>query len=372
MKKINVLAVADPAVVSVVAEKEITDKFERKTGIKINMDVLPWAEYYENLMASFESYKYDIVMVAGHLWLYDFAKSGNIKEISDYTVQYDYKDILTTIREEIEIDGKKYLFPFFCDGHMLLYRKSFFKDGLQDTVSIDELVNLVSNSKVDNGNVFALKSHVSEIFQDILPYFRSEGVEPFDAEGNTYFNNPSGLKALEKYISLKKYCDSDVQNFGNEEVLDQLQKGKCKIGVTWSGQIGQVMNNECVNPDDIEFASLDTSWNVTWCFAINKFCTDDESAQIFLEYITGKDVDKRVGYYCGNPVRQSSFDAGMNDNNWYSKVLRMVNDAKPVAKSDKTGDMMGIIASEVYDVFVGKTESKTALENAERKCKDLS
>jgi multiple sugar transport system substrate-binding protein len=271
-------------------------------------------------MSSFESYKYDIVMVAGHLWLYDFVKNGSIKEIGEYSDNYDYQDILQTIRDEIEIDGKKYLFPFFCDGHMLLYRKSVFGDNLKDTVDIDELIDLVSHSRVDNSNVFTLKAHVSEIFQDMLPYFRSEGVEPFDAEGNTYFNNPLGLVALEKYISLKKYCDSGVQNFGNEEVLDQIQKGKCKIGVTWSGQIGQVMNDDCIDSDDIEFASLDTSWNVTWCFGINKFCKDDESAQIFLEYITGKDVDKRVGYYCGNPVRLSSFEAGIDDNKWLSLI----------------------------------------------------
>lgn len=372
MKKINVLAVADPAVVSVVAEKEIIDRFERETGIKINMDVLPWAEYYAGLMASFESYKYDIVMVAGHLWLYDFVKNGNIKEIGEYSENYDYQDVLKTIRDEIEIDGEKYLFPFFCDGHMLLYRKSFYGESIRDTVSIDELVGLVESKKAEDGNVFTLKAHVSEIFQDILPYFRSESVEPFDEDGNTYFNSPTGLKALEKYISLKKYCDNDVQNFGNEEVLDQIQKGKCKIGVTWSGQIGQVMNSECIDPDDIEFASLNTSWNVTWCFAINKFCQDNKSAQVFLEYITGKDVDKRVGYYCGNPVRKSSFEAGMDDNKWYSKVLKMINGAKPVAKSDKTGTMMGIIAGEVYDAFIGKTEPKTALDNAERKCRELN
>ncbi len=368
MKRLKVLAVADPAVVSVVAEEEIIKGFERETGIEIDMDVLPWAEYYASLMASFESYQYDVVMVAGHLWLYDFVKNGFIKEVDDHTEGYDYEDILKTIRKEIEFEGKHYLYPFFCDGHMLLYRKSSFGE-LPDVVGMKELVKLVESREAKD-QPFVQKAHVSEIFQDVLPYFRSEGVEPFDDTG-IHINTPESIKALKQYIVLKSYCDPNVDNFGNEEVLDQIQKGECQIGITWSGQIGQVMNENCVEPEDIGFASLDTSWNVSWCFGINKYCQDDASAKAFLEYITGKTVDKWVGYYCGNPVRQSTFDAGMQDNTWYKKVLMMINRAKPVVKSDKTGKVMGIIAQAVHDAYTGKVEAEEALKCAEKHCMEL-
>ena len=368
MKRLKVLAVADPAVQSVVSEVEIIKSFERSTGIEIAMDVLPWAEYYASLMASFESYQYDVVMVAGHLWLYDFVKNGHIKAVDGHSESYDYSDILETIRHEIELDGKHYLYPFFCDGHMLLYRKSHFGD-LPNVVSMKELCKLVEGLDPES-QPFVQKAHASEIFQDVLPYFRSEGVEPFDESG-VHIGSPEAVKALEQYIALKPYCDLEVANFGNEEVLDQIQTGKCQIGITWSGQIGQVMNENCVEPEDIGFASLDASWNVSWCFGINKYCQDDASAKAFLEYITGKSVDKRVGYYCGNPVRQSTFDADSKDNTWYEKVLAMVNSAKPVAKSDKTGNMMGIIAQAVHDAYTGKVGAKEALQRAEKQCMEL-
>ena len=369
MKTLNVLAVADPAITGIVSEKDRLDAFEKEYGIKLHLDVLPWAEYYPALLASFENYQYDVVMVAGHLWLYDFVSNGYLKEIHDgYSDSYDYEDVLETVRNEIEMDGKYYLFPSFCDGHMLLYRKSSFNQELPEKVSLDEVMQLV---RATGKASFTLKAHQSEIFQDILPYFRNEGVEPFDEAGMINLNTPEAIKALENYIEMKNYCAGDVENYGNEEVMRAIQKKECVIGVTWSGQLGSVMNEDCEDPEDVGFAALTTSWNVTWSFGMNALCKDYEAAKLFMEFVTSKNIDQRAGFYSGNPVRKSSFMAGINNNEWYAKVLEMIKGAKPVAKSEKTGAMMGIIAQQVHDAFTGKTTPENAMKNAQKECESV-
>lgn len=369
MKTLNVLAVADPAITGIVSEKERFEKFEKENRIKLNLDVLPWVEYYPALLASFEDYKYDVVMVAGHLWLYDFVSNGYLKEIHDgYSDTYDYEDVLETVRKEIEIDGKNYLFPSFCDGHMLLYRKSAFYTELPEKVSLEEVMQLV---KVTGDGSFTLKAHESEIFQDVLPYFRNQGAEPFDENGKINLDMPEAIKALDNYIEMKKYCAGDVANYGNEEVMRAIQKKECVIGVTWSGQLGSVMNEDCEDPEDMGFSALTTSWNVTWSFGMNTLCKDYDAAKLFMEFVTGKEMDQRAGFYSGNPVRKSTFNAGINDNAWYAKVLEMIKGAKPVAKSNKTGAMMGIIAQQVHNAFTGTSTSEEAMKNAQRECEAI-
>jgi multiple sugar transport system substrate-binding protein len=364
MKEINVLAVADPAVYVYVDKKNnFLNKFEEETGIHVNFDIVAWTDYYTTLLDSFDSYKYDIVMVAGHLWLKEFVEKGYLRKIeSDFTKEYDYEDFVSSVREEIEINNSRYLFPSFCDGHILLYRKSQVNNNFSDTVSIDEVINYLKHN--GDNNSFVLKAHPSEIFLDFLPYLRSEGIDAFDKQGNPLFNTEAGTKALNKYIGMKKYCVENVNEFGNEEVLKTIQKNKCKLGVSWGGQLGQIMNENCKDKDDICFASLETSWNVTWSFGINKQCIDQSSAEQFLMYITSKEVDKEVGAYCGNPTRISSFKAGEESYKWYPVLLNMLKTVKPLPHLSNMGQLIGLVTEEIVKAFNEDISSKEALENA--------
>lgn len=298
MKVVNVLAVSDPAVYVYVDKKNnFLKQFEKQTGIHVNFEIIQWSDYYATLLDSFNNYKYDIIMIAGHLWLKEFVDKGYLLELkSEFIEDYNYEDIVPSIRKEIELNNRKYLFPSFCDGHILLYRKEI-NNSFGDMVSLEEVIDFVEKSVNNQKNSYVLKAHPSEIFLDFLPYLRNEGVEAFNEQGIPLFNNQMGVRALEKYISMKKYCFQNVSEFGNEEVLNAIQKNECKLGVSWGGQLGQIMNENCIKPDDILFSSLETSWNVTWSFGINKQCKDQSSAEQFLMYITSKEVDKEVGAF---------------------------------------------------------------------------
>lgn len=312
-------------------------------------------------------------MVAGHLWLQEFVDKGYLLKLSgDFKENYDYTDIMPSIRKEIELNDNKYLLPSFCDGHILLYRKSQLNQELAEVVSIEELIQVVKNNTDNHKDTFVLKAHPSEIFLDFLPYLRNEGIDAFDEKGLPLFNTSAGYLALQKYIDMKKYCAKNVSEFGNEEVLNAIQRDKCKLGVSWGGQIGQIMNERCLNPDDIGFASLETSWNTTWSFGINHLCKNQESAEEFLQYITSKEIDKVVGAYCGNPTRRSSFLAGKEEYRWYPVLLNMLERARPLPHLSNTGQLIGIVTEEIVKAFNGKINPEEALERAYYNIVDLN
>lgn len=373
-KSLRVLAVGDPAVyVYVDRNNDFLALFQEETGIQVDFEIIKWADYYGTLLNSFQEYQYDIVMVAGHLWLKEFVSKGYLLELKgEFTEDYDYPDIMPSIRKEIELNGKRYLYPSFCDGHILLYRKSHLNQELGRVVSIAELIQVVSNNADGKNDTFVIKAHPSEIFLDFLPYLRDEGIDAFDDQGLPLFNTNAGYTALEKYIGMKQYCAENVAEFGNEEVREALQRVQCKLGVTWGGQLGQIMNEQCLEPEDIGFASLETSWNTTWSFGINHLCQDQENAEMFLQYITSKEIDKVVGAYCGNPTRRSSFIAGQEEYRWYPVLLNMLEQAKPLPHLINTGQLIGIVTEEIVKAFKGEISPKEALDRAYHKIVELN
>lgn len=367
MDKIKVLAVGDPAVYAYTDKKfKILDSWNDK----VEFNILSWAEYYDKMMETFEGkYDYDIVMVAGHLWLKDFVTKGYISEVmKSIPEDYDYEDILPVIRDELKVDNKKYLYPSFCDGHILMYRKSKINQNVEEAISTEELIKLVKNfKKTDDMDAIVLKAHPSEAFLDFLPYLRNEGVDVFNIETEKpTFNCEEGIQALKKYCSLKAFAISGTEEFDNDKVREAFQKKKVAFAVTWGGQLGFVMNEECMDREDVGFAALKTSWNVTWSFAINSKSNKKKIAEEFLMYLSSKEVDRVVGGYAGSPVRKSSYKKDMDKYPWYGVHLKLIEKyAKPLPSLVDSGRKLGYMYNCVDEVFNQRKDIEVALNEAE-------
>ncbi|SET25192.1 multiple sugar transport system substrate-binding protein [Natronincola peptidivorans] len=381
IKQLNILAVGDPAVYGYVEEKfQIISQYEKRNNLKVHFHIVEWEKYYDTMMQAFEGKEnYDVVMVAGHLWLKDFASKGYLAPVK-YPDNDDYhkEDILPVIREEMELEGKPYLYPSFCDGHIVLYRKSILKERIgylpNKVISTDELINIVQQCDgLKEMKGFALKAHPSEIFLDFLPYLRAEGIDAFDENTcKPTFNNEKGERALEKYISLKKYAPSDTNSYGNDEVKKAFQNLEAVVAVTWGGQLGFVLNEGCKDIEDIGFAALETGWNVTWSFGINHSSSNWEAANEFLQYISSKEIDRRIGGYAGAPVRRSTYKVDRHLYNWYDVLLEMIeNYAKPLPQMNNSGNIFGVLYDCTNQAFNNQCSIKEALDKAEKQIQTL-
>ena len=374
-KSLKVLAVGDPAVYAYTDEKYgILSSF--KSDFSVEFKIVPFAEYYPEMIAAFEGKRdYDIVMVAGHLWLKDFVSKGYLAPIdSSYNEAYDYEDILPVIREEMKVDKTPYLYPSFCDGHVVLYRKSVVENVLgkcqHKAISIDELIYLASSCNGYNGmKGIVLKAHQSEIFLDFLPYLRNEGVDVLDTiTHKPAFNNEMGEKALKKYMRLKAFAPENTSSYGNDEVKNAFQNNECVFAVTWGGQIGVVLDDACLNKEDVGFLALKTSWNVTWSFGINNLSDKKREAKEFLRYISSKNVDRVIGAYAGSPVRKSTYVTDMDKYKWYRMHLELIEKyAKPLPKINNAEEKFGVLYEALWKAFEGKITIKEALKTAEEK-----
>lgn len=381
-RKVKVLAVGDPAVYAYTDSRySIIDHFNHEHGAEVDFSIVPWNDYYNLMLQSFQGKKdYDVVMVAGHLWLKDFVNKDYLAEVhAPDTAEYDQQDILDVIAEEMKVGEKQYLYPSFCDGHILLYRKSIvekvYGGPLPEVVDTDTIISIAAKCNGINGmSGIALKAHPSEIFLDFLPYLRNEGMDAFDA--NSYqpsFNNEEGRVALEKYLSLMSYAPQDTHLYGNDEVREAFQNKKSALAVTWGGQLGFVLTDSCRDLEDVGFAAVKSAWNVTWSFAINRRSEKQELANTLLAYLTSKDIDRIVGGYAGSPVRKSTYEKDAGKHNWYQTHLELILQyANPLPKMDNAGEKLAPLYEHVYEAFIGKQTVADALEEAEKKILKLT
>lgn len=373
---LKVLAVADPAIYVYNDRKyNVISKYTEMHNTRIEFDIIPWNDYYGTMMKSFAGEgDYDIVMIAGHLWLKDFVEKGYLSPVKYPTdCDYDTMDILPVIRNEMDVGGQTYLYPSFCDGHMVLYRKSIVEKLLGTlpgkSISTDELIYMVKRcSGYNKMHGIVMKAHPSEIFLDFLPYLRNEGVDAFNSMSCApSFNNEDGRCALEKYIGLRAFAPSDTDTYGNDEVKKAFQTRKAVFAVTWGGQLGTVLGNECEDIDDIGFAALKTSWNVTWSFGINRCSDRQNEANEFLHYLTSKEVDRIVGAFAGSPVRRSTYEIDNKKYKWYPIHLEMIKElAYPLPKMDNAGEKLGVLYKVITEAFNARITINEALEEAEK------
>jgi multiple sugar transport system substrate-binding protein len=361
---LKVLAVADPAIM-VYVDKKIN--LLREFGKQVYFEVVPWTEYYKKMLEAFigKTSYYDIVMVAGHLWKRDFVDKGYIVPI-----ELEDEDILPVIAKELKYNGKSYLSPSFCDGHMIVYRKSVIEKRygklFDDVISPTEYVNAaISIGNSEDMSAVAMKAHESEIFTDALPFLRMNGGDVYDFNTlKSTCEDERVIKGLETYCDLRHYAHKDTDLYGNDEISESICKKRAAMAVTWSGQLGIINNEYCIDKQDLGFATFNTSWNVTWSFAICSRSGEKKLANEFLRFLRSPKIDAIAGAYSGCPVRKQSYIEGIDKYPWYSSQLKMFEKAKPLPDLKEAGAKNGILYEEIAHAFVGRKTPRQAMEAA--------
>ena len=363
----KILAVDDPAVFA------YTDKSKgilERYGKPVDFEITLWSEYYAKMMDVFEGKaSYDIVMIAGHLWASDMVRKGFLAPLS-----YEDEDILPVISREMKYDGKTYLSPSFCDGHMIVYRKSVVKKALGslpgDVITPEEYIRIAKLVyESEKKPSVAMKADSSEIFTDAIPFLRMRGVDVY-TESGVDCDRSEIIEGLEAYCELKAYALPGTDTFGNREVADAIRSGSAPLAITWSGQMGVVMDG-LEDSEDLGFATLSTAWNVTWSFAVSAKSDMKAEAEEFLGFLRSAETDRLAGETSGAPVRLSSYKAGAKDHPWYDCQVRMFENARPLLCGENAGDKNGVFYAEIAEAFAGRKTAQAAMRDAQAKIKSM-
>lgn len=375
MRQIKILAVNDPAVNAYLHEADngITKMWEEQNHMKVIIDIVEWSLYKDTLDQVLQGHDgtFDIIMNPGNFWLPELAEGKLIVPLDRYLTDYDLDGIMDSILDEMRYNDRIYMLPSFSDGHILFYRKDILKDKgiIEDkhSISIQELLELVQRLENDKP-VIALKSDVSEILLDFIPFLWERGVELTDKP--PYFSDEEKtLLALRDYLAFKPYCPNGIEQCGNQEVKKAIQKGEVAIGISWGAQAADILNPK-ENPyaENIDFMTYENPCNTTWGFAVASNSREKEASVSYLKFITNEANDKQVGRISGGPVRKTTYQDADEQHfcPWYDVQFEMLKKARNIPKSVEFAQISFRLYSLLHHLFTGKITSEQFAETCKK------
>jgi len=335
--------------------REFIPEFEEITGIKVEMENVPWTDVYKktSLDLAAGTGVYDEMYVEGEIRA-AFAEAGYLEPLDKYIANpkitdpnLDLADFIPeciwatgvyppdTRNEFRSTKGTLYALPFDNAAMLLFYRKDLFEDPIEKAkfkakygydlgvpVTWDQYRDIAEfftrdtdgDGRIDlYGCVAQMKRHDAMTCES-MNYWYAFGGRIFDDAMNVVLDSLKTVEGLKFYISLKKFMPPGVTTYTWDEAGIALAQGLVVMGPEWN-EFAPVMDDPAkskvvgkigyaVTPMKIRHTPVGGGAGA----AISKFSKNKEAAWLFIQWATSKEIQKRIVLKgCPTPVRLSAF-----------------------------------------------------------------
>lgn len=223
--------------------KEIVNKYnsENKSGIKINMDIMPNDQLQQKLPAAIATNTAPDMVLFGVENLAPYVKSGSLMDISDFwdTMKVDKSNFLDSVVKLSQVDGKQYGIPMQYNVSYLYWNKDLFKQAGLDPESppktLDELAGYAVKLTKPEKNQFGLALPKDVTY---LQFLWANGGNVDDPKANkNLLNSKENLKTLEWLQDLAVNKKVSPKGVTGAEADTMLQNGQVAMYMSGPWQI---------------------------------------------------------------------------------------------------------------------------------------
>jgi multiple sugar transport system substrate-binding protein len=224
-------------------------KFTQQTGIKVNLEVVPWSDLLNRILAATTSGKGPDVLNIGNTWSASLQATGAFQQFDDATInQIGGKSrFLSGSLSATGAAGKPpTAAPLYSLAYGLYYnKKQFAAAGITSPPSTwDELV--ADGKKLTTGGKWGLAIEGGSVSENIHAAFtlsEQQGGAFFDSAGKPTFNTPQNVAAIKQYIDFiqtdKITNPSDAEYSNGTEALNDYATGKTAM-LIWQAASGSL------------------------------------------------------------------------------------------------------------------------------------
>lgn len=211
------------------------DKFQKQTGIKVNVEVVPWSDLLNRILTATTSGQGPDVLNIGNTWSASLQATGAL-------LPWDAKNFgkiggkdrfVGSALGSTGAEGKDpAAVPLYSMAYALYYNKQIFADaGITEPPAT--WAELVADGKKISAKGKAVLgaegSNLSENIHHVFVFARQHGADFFTADGKADFTNDGVVAAVEQYVDLmardKVIPTGDAEYAQNQSVSD-FAKGK--------------------------------------------------------------------------------------------------------------------------------------------------
>ncbi len=318
---------------------KVIPSFEKMTGIKVEVDFVPYQDViptHDRILEA-DASEYDLVNV-DDVWfphyvhnLYSIEPFINNARLAMPSLKLD--DFIPELLMGYQWEEKNYCFPITFEFPILMVRKDLFKEaGLVDEKgeiippkSFDEYykyAKLLTKDTDNDGKTdiygTTLHGYKTGIFDEVVSWYWGAGGELFGDNLKVDFNNPIMVKALDTYqkIYVNGYAPPESSGWELGEAATAFRTGKTAMSWNWTMVGAWILDpKQSYVYDKVDFIPLfkEDPNRVRYlreasnALCIPKKARNKEAAFLFMQWYTSPQMEKEYisDSYLVHPSRKS-------------------------------------------------------------------
>lgn len=311
--------------------QKLSSEWEKATDNKVNWVVLEENTLRQRVTTDIGTHggTFDVVTIGAYetpIW----AKQGWLTKLDDFGTDYDYDDLIPTVRNGLTVNGSLYAVPFYAESSFTLYRKDLFEQAglkMPEQPKWDDIAQfadkLSDKSKDQYGICLRGKPGWGENMGLITTIANSFGGRWFDEKWNPQLTTEPWEKAAKFYVDLlRKDGPPGAPSNGFNENQALFAAGHCAIWVDATSAAGRLYNKSTSKVGDVlafaqppmEVTTKGAGWFWAWSLAIPSSTKQEAAAKSFVKWATSKDYVKLVaqnsGWVAAPPgTRKSTYES---------------------------------------------------------------
>jgi sorbitol/mannitol transport system substrate-binding protein len=310
--------------------QRLSPKWEQATGNKLN-----WVVLEENVLRqrattdiATKGGQFDIITIGSYeapIW----GKQNWLLPVDDLGADYDYADIIPSVKNGLSYNGKLYAVPFYAESSFTFYRKDLFDQAgikMPDKPTYDQIAEyaakLTDKSKEQYGFCQRGKPGWGENMAFVGPMVNAFGGRWFNEKWEPQLTTEPWKNAITYYVkNMREYGPPGATANGHNENRALFATGHCAMWVDATSAAGyiynpkesQVADKTAFAPAPVQVTSNGSGWFWAWSLGIPASTKKAEAAKSFIKWATSKDyitlVGNEAGWVSAPPgTRKSTYD----------------------------------------------------------------
>uniref|UniRef100_A0AAU2JKA8 Sugar ABC transporter substrate-binding protein n=1 Tax=Streptomyces sp. NBC_00049 TaxID=2903617 RepID=A0AAU2JKA8_9ACTN len=221
-------------------------KFEERTGIKVKLEVIPWSDLLNRILAATASGQGPDVLNIGNTWSSSLQATGALLPWNAENFEaIGGKDrfVASAIGSAGAAGQDPAAVPLYSMSYALYYNKKMFQEaGVEKPPATwDELVSV--GRRISKDGKWALGAEGANLANNIHQAFvlsQQHGASFFDASGKPTFDTPANVDAVKQYVDLMakdKVIAPGNAEYDKNQSLQDFANGKTAM-VLWQSAAG--------------------------------------------------------------------------------------------------------------------------------------
>ncbi|ASW55356.1 sugar ABC transporter substrate-binding protein [Plantactinospora sp. KBS50] len=363
------------------------DKFQQQTGIKVNLEVVPWSDLLNRLLAAATSGQGPDVVNIGNTWSASLQATGALVEFDDATLdKIGGKDrFIPAALAAAGAAGKPpAAVPLYSLAYALYYNKKAFADAgiTAPPTTWEQLAE--DGKKLTGGGKWGLAleaANPSENAHHAFAFGQQYGGDWFDSAGKPTFDTPQNVAAVKRYVDLMaadKIVNPGNAEYAQNQSVSDFANGKAAM-LLWQAA-GANLKTQHMEPDAYGIAPVPflasppaggkkvNSMVAGINMAVFKHTSNKDGALQFVKFMTSdaEQVTLNKTYGSLPPVTTVSSDAAFAAPE--QKVLQetLASSAAPLPQVPDESTFETLVGTAMKELFADAASGKPVTEASVR------